>query len=274
MWSPTRYLHGAAALAAVTERLGLTGTINSTFNEPTRWLGSSPRWTICPVAVPPGMSSLLGRVYGENFRRADPGRRPAYERARLPPDDGGAVRLVARRRDRGGQGDASSCPTERGVYAQRCHFDIHGRSTSEEPQAARVFQAGDSDEGRDFAAAGADASFQTQHWQPGRRFTRRQGRLARYGRHRTSCSPARTFVIGDTDAEAEDIARRALAQVSPDSDQFLEHCEPRPVDHDPDGPLRRGPVVGENTISRSRQRRMFGTRSRRNEWRPRLRRKT
>jgi alkanesulfonate monooxygenase SsuD/methylene tetrahydromethanopterin reductase-like flavin-dependent oxidoreductase (luciferase family) len=85
-----------------------------------------------------------------------------------------------------------------------------------------------------------------------------KGRLARYGRRRDELLilPAATFVIGDTDAEAGEIAREVrLAQVSPQTAiKFLEQLWNRDLsDHDPDGPLPRvDPVVGENTISRGR----------------------
>ncbi len=49
-----------AALGAVTDRLGLTGTINSTFNEPTRWHGNSRASITSPTDVPPGTWSPRG----------------------------------------------------------------------------------------------------------------------------------------------------------------------------------------------------------------------
>src|SRR5690349_16164176 len=49
-----------AALAAVTEHLGLTGTINSTFNEPYEVAASSPRSTTCPAGGRPGTWSPAG----------------------------------------------------------------------------------------------------------------------------------------------------------------------------------------------------------------------
>jgi alkanesulfonate monooxygenase SsuD/methylene tetrahydromethanopterin reductase-like flavin-dependent oxidoreductase (luciferase family) len=121
-------------------------------------------------------------------------------------------------------------------------------------------QAGDSEEGREFAAADADAIF-TRHGtlDAGRAFYADvKGRLARYGRGRDELLilPAATFVIGDTDAEAEEIAHQVrLAQVSPQTAiKFLEQLWNRDLsDHDPDGPLPSvDPVVGENTISRGR----------------------
>ena len=63
-------------------------------------------------------------------------------------------------------------------------------------------------------------------------------------------------MIGDTDAEADEIAREVrLAQVSPQTAiKFLEQLWNRDLsDHDPDGPLPTvDPLVGENTISRGR----------------------
>jgi alkanesulfonate monooxygenase SsuD/methylene tetrahydromethanopterin reductase-like flavin-dependent oxidoreductase (luciferase family) len=123
-----------------------------------------------------------------------------------------------------------------------------------------IFQAGDSDAGREFAASTADAIF-TRHGtlEAGQQFHADvKGRLAKYGRRRDELLvlPAATFVIGDTDAEAADIGYEVrLAQVSPQTAiKFLEQLWNRDLsDHDPDGPLPRvDPVVGENSISRGR----------------------
>jgi FMN-dependent oxidoreductase (nitrilotriacetate monooxygenase family) len=150
-----------------------------------------------------------------------------------------------------------------GAFAHRdAHFDIHGRfNVPRSPQGRPViFQAGDSEEGRDFAAAGADAIF-SRHSTLGAGqafYEDVKGRLARYGRGRDELLilPAATFVIGDTDAEAADIGYEVrLAQVSPQTAiKFLEQLWNRDLsDHDPDGPLPTvDPVVGENTISRGR----------------------
>ena len=76
-----------------------------------------------------------------------------------------------------------------------------------------IFQAGDSDEGRDFAAASADAIFSRHSTlEAGQAFYADvKGRLARYGRTRDELLilPAATFVLGDTDAEAAEIAQRS-----------------------------------------------------------------
>ena len=104
-----------AALAAVTDRLGLAGTINSTFNEPyevarqfaslDHLSGGRAAWNVV---------TSWDAFTGENFRRggflAEDQR---YERApRVPRRRAHAVGLLARRRDRRRQGRAaSSCRT-------------------------------------------------------------------------------------------------------------------------------------------------------------------
>ena len=101
-----------------------------------------------------------------------------------------------------------------GAFAHTdAHFDIPGQfNVPRSPQGRPViFQAGDSDEGREFAAASADAIF-SRHGtlEDGQAFYADvKGRLARYGRapDQLLILPAATFVLGDTDAEAAEIAR-------------------------------------------------------------------
>ena len=141
-------------------------------------------------------------------------------------------------------------------------FDIEGQfNVPRSPQGRPViFQAGDSDEGREFAASSADAIFSRHSTlDDGQAFYQDvKNRLARYGRGRDELLilPAATFVVGDTDAEAADLAHEVrLAQVSPATAiKFLEQLWNRDLsDHDPDGPLPAiDPLVGENTISRGR----------------------
>jgi alkanesulfonate monooxygenase SsuD/methylene tetrahydromethanopterin reductase-like flavin-dependent oxidoreductase (luciferase family) len=45
-----------AALAAITDRIGLVATQNTTFNEPATWPTGSPGWTCCPAGAPAGTS--------------------------------------------------------------------------------------------------------------------------------------------------------------------------------------------------------------------------
>ncbi|MBV9593886.1 MAG: NtaA/DmoA family FMN-dependent monooxygenase, partial [Actinobacteria bacterium] len=141
-------------------------------------------------------------------------------------------------------------------------FDIEGRfNVPRGPQGRPViFQAGDSDEGRDFAASSADAIFSRHSTLvDGQAFyTDVKGRLPKFGRTREELLilPAATFVLGDTDAEAAELAHDIRrAQVSPQTAiKFLEQLWNRDLsDHDPDGPLPAvDPKVGEHTIARGR----------------------
>ncbi|HEY4464445.1 MAG TPA: LLM class flavin-dependent oxidoreductase, partial [Streptosporangiaceae bacterium] len=142
------------------------------------------------------------------------------------------------------------------------HFDISGQfNVPRSPQGRPViFQAGDSDEGREFAAASADAIF-SRHGtlEDGQAFyTDVKGRLAAYGRtpDQLLILPAATFVLGDTDADAAELAREVrFQQVSgPTAIAFLEQLWNRDLSgYDPDGPLPDiDPDPGENTIARGR----------------------
>jgi len=256
-----------AALAAVTERLGLTGTINSTFNEPyevARQFASLDHLSDGRAAW--NVVTSWDAFTGENFRRggylAEDER---YERAE-------GFLAAAHTLFDSWQGDEIAADKDRGVFLGDAaagsfaysdkHFDISGRfNVPRSPQGRPViFQAGDSDHGREFAAAGADAIF-SRHGtlEDGQAFYADvKGRLAKYGRRHDQLLilPAATFVLGDTDAEAAELAQQVrLAQVSPQTAiKFLEQLWNRDLsDHDPDGPLPSvDPVVGENTIARGR----------------------
>jgi alkanesulfonate monooxygenase SsuD/methylene tetrahydromethanopterin reductase-like flavin-dependent oxidoreductase (luciferase family) len=123
-----------------------------------------------------------------------------------------------------------------------------------------VFQAGDSDAGREFAASAADAIFgRHSTLEPGQAFyTDVKRRLAKYGRAREDLLilPAATFVLGDTDAEAHELAREVRrAQVSGQTAiKFLEQLWNRDLSaYDPDGPLPEvDPDVSGDSISKGR----------------------
>jgi FMN-dependent oxidoreductase (nitrilotriacetate monooxygenase family) len=256
-----------AALAAVTDRLGLTGTINSTFNEPyevarqfaslDHLSGGRSAWNVV---------TSWDAFTGENFRRG--GFLPQdqrYERART------FLQTTWELFD-SWRGDEIIADKESGVFLRDphpgrfehhdAHFDIAGQfNVPRSPQGRPViFQAGDSDEGRDFAAASADAIFSRYSTlDAGRAFyTDVKSRLARHGRNRAELLilPAATFVLGDTDAEAAELAHEVrLAQVSEQTAiKFLEQLWNRDLsDHDANGPLPASdPIVGENTIARGR----------------------
>ncbi|HVV08844.1 NtaA/DmoA family FMN-dependent monooxygenase [Amycolatopsis sp.] len=256
-----------AALAAVTERLGLTGTINSTFNEPfevARQFASLDHLSAGRAGW--NVVTSWDAFTGENFRRG--GYLPEdqrYVRAKRFLET--AAELFDSWRD----GDILA-DKESGVFLRDANagaferhdeqFDIRGRFTVPRGPQGRpvILQAGDSDEGREFAAATADAIF-TRHGtkEAGQAFYADvKGRLAKYGRQNSDLVvlPAATFVLGDTDAEAQelaDVVRRQ--QVSGQTAiKFLEQLWNRDLSaYDPDGPLPEvDPVVGENTIARGR----------------------
>ena len=255
------------ALAAVTDHLGLAGTINSTFNEPyevarqfatlDHLSGGRAAWNVV---------TSWDAFTGENFRRggyleqADRyGRAQAFLQTAIELFDSWAGNEIA--------ADPASGEFLRtaqpGAFAHTDRFfDIAGQfDVPRSPQGRPVIlQAGDSDEGRDFAAASADAIF-SRHSKlaEGRAFYADvKGRLGKFGRAREDLLilPAATFALADTDAEAAELAHEVrLAQVSPATAiKFLEQLWNRDLsDHDPDGPLPTvDPQRGENTIARGR----------------------
>ena len=155
-----------AALAAVTDRLGLAGTINSTFNEPyevarqfaslDHLSGGRAAWNVV---------TSWDAFTGENFRRGGFLPQAArYERART------FLRTSWELFD-SWHGDEIIADKASGVFLTRAkpgtfehrdaHFDISGQfNVPRGPQGRPViFQAGDSEEGREFAASSADAIF-------------------------------------------------------------------------------------------------------------------
>ena len=201
-----------SALAAVTDRLGLAGTINSTFNEPyevARQFATLDHLSAGRAAW--NVVTSWDAFTGENFRRG--GYLPQderYARAQhfldaafalfdswdgdeiVADQAGGRVPAPAGRRD--------VLPPRPALRHRR---RVHARPRS--PQGRPViFQAGDSEEGREFAAATADAIF-TRHatYDAGRAFYADvKGRLAdvrappraarRAARPRPSCSATPT----------------------------------------------------------------------------------
>src|ERR1700761_64749 len=275
------------ALAAVTEHLGLTGTINSTFNEPyevarqfaslDHLSGGRAAWNVV---------TSWDAFTGENFRRGGYlAQDQRYERART-------FLATATELWDSWRGDEVVADKATGVFLsdpgagtfrhKDAHFDIQGRfNVPRSPQGRPViFQAGDSDEGRDFAASAADAIF-TGHatLEAGQAFyADLKGRLRKYGRARDQLLilPAATFVLGDTDAEAADFAREVRrAQVSPQTAlRFIEQLWNTELpDFDVDGPLPDfDPVVSDTLISKGRASvRQFAKNpvDRANEWRAR-----
>ncbi|MEV4289569.1 NtaA/DmoA family FMN-dependent monooxygenase [Nonomuraea bangladeshensis] len=241
-----------SALAAVTGRLGLAGTVNATFNEPyelARRLATLDHLSDGRAAW--NVVTTSDAFTGENFRRggyldrADRYRRAA-EFVRLAgelweswaPDAVTADRAAGRfLRDADAVGE---------VRFHGEHFDVEGRSTVPRSPQGRpvIIQAGDSDEGREFAAAHADVIF-TPHGslEDGRRFYADvKRRLSRYGRRpdQLKIMPGATFALGDTGEEAAaNAAAIRRAQVGPQTAiAFLEQVWGRDMSaYDPEGPL-------------------------------------
>ncbi|MFE4517492.1 LLM class flavin-dependent oxidoreductase [Kitasatospora sp. NPDC056783] len=220
------------ALAAVTERLGLAATVNATFNEPyelARRLASLDHLSGGRAAWNVVTSS--DAFTGENFRRGGYlDRADRYTRAAE------SVQLAREFWDAGEEPARHSGP----------QFEAEGRLSLPRPPQGHpvVIQAGDSDEGREFAAATADVIF-SRHSKlaDGQAFHRDvKRRLSAYGRKpdELKIMPGATFVLGDTDAEAAERAHEVRrAQVSPQTAiNFLEQVWGIDLsDHDPDGPL-------------------------------------
>jgi FMN-dependent oxidoreductase (nitrilotriacetate monooxygenase family) len=256
-----------AALAAVTDRLGLAGTINSTFNEPyevARQFASLDHLSAGRAAW--NVVTSWDAFTGENFRRG--GFLPQdqrYDRARtflattMELFDSWHGGEIAADQDSG----VFLADPKAGQFAHHdAHFDISGQfNVPRSPQGRPViFQAGDSDEGREFAAECADAIF-TRHGTlaAGQAFYADvKGRLARYGRpaDQLLILPAATFVLGDTDEQAAEEAHEVrLQQVSGQTAiKLAEQLWNRDLSgYDPDGPLPEiDPDPGENTIARGR----------------------
>jgi FMN-dependent oxidoreductase (nitrilotriacetate monooxygenase family) len=256
-----------SAIAAVTERLGLAGTINSTFTEPydvARQFASLDHLSDGRAAW--NVVTSWDAFTGENFRRGGfLAQEDRYERAKVFLqttfelfDSWTGDEIVADKESGRFLSDGTAGTFE---HHDR-HFDITGQfSVPRSPQGRPViFQAGDSDEGREFAASSADAIFSRHStFDDGQAFySDVKGRLARYGRspEELKILPAATFVLGDTEEEAAERAQHVrLQQVSPATAiKFLEQLWNRDLsDHDPDGPLPSiDPDPGENTIARGR----------------------
>ncbi|MFE2016474.1 NtaA/DmoA family FMN-dependent monooxygenase [Streptomyces sp. NPDC059499] len=225
------------ALAAVTDRLGLAATVNATFNEPyelARRIATLDHLSDGRAAWNVVTSS--DAFTGENFRRGGYlDRADRYTRA---------AEFVATARELWDSWTPDG--TSRPFAHSGQHFEVSGEFTvPRSPQGHPVvIQAGDSDEGREFAASAADVIF-TRHGtlEAGRIFYADvKERLAKYGRQPEDLKimPGVTVVLGDTDAEAQqNAAEIRRQQVSPQNAILaLEQVWGRDLSsYDPDGPL-------------------------------------
>ncbi|WP_051342937.1 NtaA/DmoA family FMN-dependent monooxygenase [Pseudonocardia spinosispora] len=239
------------ALAAVTTHLGLGGTINTTFNEPyeiaTQFAsldhlsGGRAAWNLVTSS---------DAFTGENFRRG------GFLKPEQRYDRAAEILEVAKKLWDSWSDDAVLADQRAGVFAADSsigwvahhgeQFDVRGRfGVPRSPQGYPVLlQSGDSDAGREFGAATADAIF-SRHGtlESGQAFFKDlKGRMPRYGRHPDDLKilPAATFVLGDTASDAEERADHVRRQQvgGQTAIAFLEQVWGRDLSsYDPDGPL-------------------------------------
>ena len=225
-----------AALAGATTHIGLAATLNTTFNEPYELARqfstldhlSRGRAAWNAVTSPDAFT-------GENFRRGGfLARSERYERASE------FIELTREWWD-SRSGDEPSLVTHHGK-----HFDVQGYfDVPRSPQGRPIqIQAGDSDEGREMAAAYADIIFSrfSGRTEGQTFFSDVKRRLTTYGRVNEDLLifPAATVVLGDSAADAIERSDHIRAQqISPQGAiAALERVWGRDLsDLDPDGPL-------------------------------------
>ena len=239
-----------AALAAVTERIGLVATQNTTYNDP---LDLAHR--LASLDVLSGGRAAWNVVTtdnawtGENFRRG--GYLDHADRYRHAE----AVVVAAKRLWDAWDAEiadsavadawTADIPSEE-VEVDTGHYRATGRSRLPQSPQGRpvIFQAGDSSEGRDFAARQADVIFSAHSaFDDAKAFADdiRQ-RTLKAGRPAGDVKifPGQEFILADTDAEAEERARWVRRkQVTPQTAiAFLENIWGTDLSaYDPDGPL-------------------------------------
>jgi FMN-dependent oxidoreductase (nitrilotriacetate monooxygenase family) len=270
------------ALAAVTTHLGLGGTINTTFNEPVEIAkqfasldhlsGGRAAWNLVTSS---------DAFTGENFRRG------GFLKPEQRYDRAAEILEVAKKLWDSWASDAVRADPVSGVFApdsaitpvrhQGEQFDIRGRfGTPRSPQGYPVLlQSGDSDAGREFGAATADAIF-SRHGtlEAGQAFFQDlKGRMPRYGRRPDDLKilPAATFVLGDSTRDAEERADHVRRQQvgGQTAIAFLEQVWGRDLSgYDPDGPLPDvDPDPANVSITRGRVRHEKDTVSLAQQWR-------
>ncbi|AYC42390.1 NtaA/DmoA family FMN-dependent monooxygenase [Streptomyces griseorubiginosus] len=243
------------ALAAVTERLGLAATVDAGFNEPYELArrfatldhlsGGRAAWNVVTSS---------DALTGENFRRGG-----HLDRAERYPR---AAEFLDTARELWDSWTPDGMPRP---FAHRGrHFDIAGEFTlPRSPQGHPVvIQAGDSEEGREFAASAADVVLARQRsLEDGRVFYADvKRRLAKYGRAPGDLKimPGVGVVLGDTAAEAQERAAEIRRQQTSPQTALLTLEQIWGVDlssYDPDGPLPDIDPVVDPALAHGRTRR-------------------
>jgi len=188
-----------AHLAARTQHLGLVATLNTTFSAPAdlaarvatvdRLSGGRAGWNVV---------TTNDAWTGANFRRG--GYLPRSERYRAAEEHLALVRAL--------------WDTDRGAQVRRSGAHHGVVATASLPPSAQgapvIFQAGESDEGRDFAARHAEGIF-SRYLEPAAAAAFAadlRGRLVAHGRPADDVRifPAASITLGETEAEAQEKA--------------------------------------------------------------------
>lgn len=225
-----------AALAAVTEHIGLVGTLSATFNEPadlarqlqTLNVLSNGRagWNVVTTS-----NAFTGANFRKGFYLPLDER---YPRAQAFVDAARAIWETT-------PGDHTGSVA---VHNDILDFETTGTVPSAPGEYPVLVQAGMSPQGRDFASSNSDIIF--SHYggtEPARIFRADiTDRLTQRGRSADDLKvmPAMTIVLGDTEAEAHERSLEIRrAQVSPQTAiSFIEQVWGRDLsEYDPDGPL-------------------------------------
>lgn len=261
-----------SALAAVTNHIGLAGTLTSTFNEPydiARKLASIDVLSSGRAAW--NVVTTSNAFTGANFRR---GGYLDYADRYLRAED--FIDVARELWDAAGRGSGHAAGTTGDNFSHLSDFfDISGRFTLPSLPSGHpvIFQAGDSDSGRDFAAGSADVIF-TRHSDPesGRKFYADvKARLADYGRGEDDLKifPGISVILGDTQEEAAERSREVASQQVSEAGAiaFLERVWDRDLSaFDPNGPLPDVPPAGES-ISQGRVKHIKDTEATIAQWR-------
>jgi FMN-dependent oxidoreductase (nitrilotriacetate monooxygenase family) len=250
-----------AALASVTTKIGLVATQNTTYNDPLDLAhrlnsldllsGGRAAWNIVTTD---------NAWTGENFRRGgylDHAERYRHAEAVVTAAkalwDSWDDEAISTSADAASWSNASPANE---VSAETAHYTAHapGRLPRSRQGHPVLFQAGDSAEGRDFAARTADVIFSAHSdFDAAKTFAAdiRQ-RTLKAGRPAEDLKifPGQEFILAETDAEAEEKARWVKReQVSPQTAiAFLENVWATDLSaYDPDGPLPSIDPVAEVT---------------------------
>jgi len=237
-----------AALAAVTERIGLVATQNTTYNEPydlARRLASLD--LLSDGRAGWNVVTTDNAWTGENFRRG--GWLDHADRYRRAEQFVRAAEQLWAGRATGAGSPAGDVTIDESLVRLSAPAPLPA-SRQGRPV---IFQAGDSDAGREFAASSADVIFSAHGGLDDAiafaADVRR--RLPAYGRSRDELAffPGQHFVLADTADEAREKAEWVgTAQVSPQTAiRFLEPVWGTDLSgYDPDGPLPDiDPVIDE-----------------------------